>query len=264
MKRAVCVGINNYPGTGSDLSGCVNDAQDWAAVLAAHDYAVTELLDQNATLRNIVEALGAAIAASTAGDRVVFTFSGHGSWLPDLDGDEVDGRDEMLCPYDVFEGQYLMDDQLDAVFRAKPPGVEVIFISDSCHSGTVSRFALAAPQERNTKVRYLPPRNFLKKDDPIYSEARVVAALDTPPRKLLPKYPALLLAGCKDTEYSYDAWFGDRPNGAFTREAIDALAKNPADFVVWKNAIRRTLPSRSYPQTPVLYGGNKDKRLPVW
>lgn len=26
MKKALLVGINNYPGTGSDLRGCVNDA----------------------------------------------------------------------------------------------------------------------------------------------------------------------------------------------------------------------------------------------
>ena len=28
-KRALCIGINDYPGTGSDLAGCVNDAHDW-------------------------------------------------------------------------------------------------------------------------------------------------------------------------------------------------------------------------------------------
>ncbi len=34
-KNALCIGINDYPGTGSDLAGCVNDANDWAAALAA-------------------------------------------------------------------------------------------------------------------------------------------------------------------------------------------------------------------------------------
>jgi metacaspase-1 len=29
-KRALCVGINDYPGEGSDLNGCVNDAKAWA------------------------------------------------------------------------------------------------------------------------------------------------------------------------------------------------------------------------------------------
>jgi hypothetical protein len=33
-KRALCIGINNYPGTHMDLNGCVNDANDWAAELA--------------------------------------------------------------------------------------------------------------------------------------------------------------------------------------------------------------------------------------
>ena len=34
-KLALCIGINDYPGTDSDLSGCVNDANDWAANLDA-------------------------------------------------------------------------------------------------------------------------------------------------------------------------------------------------------------------------------------
>ena len=33
MRTALCIGINDYPGTGSDLAGCVNDAQDWGSSL---------------------------------------------------------------------------------------------------------------------------------------------------------------------------------------------------------------------------------------
>ena len=29
-KKALCIGINNYPGTHMDLQGGVNDANDWA------------------------------------------------------------------------------------------------------------------------------------------------------------------------------------------------------------------------------------------
>ena len=29
-NKALCIGINNYPGTHMDLQGCVNDAEDWA------------------------------------------------------------------------------------------------------------------------------------------------------------------------------------------------------------------------------------------
>ena len=33
MKKAICIGINNYPGISNDLNGCVNDAKDWSALL---------------------------------------------------------------------------------------------------------------------------------------------------------------------------------------------------------------------------------------
>jgi len=48
-KRAICIGINNYPGTDSDLSGCVNDAKDWAKVLRERDFSVQTLIDRQAT-----------------------------------------------------------------------------------------------------------------------------------------------------------------------------------------------------------------------
>ena len=54
-KRALCVGINDYPGTGSDLSGCVNDAKDWTEVLNARGYEVTTLLDGQAKRQALVD-----------------------------------------------------------------------------------------------------------------------------------------------------------------------------------------------------------------
>lgn len=48
-KTALCIGINNYPGTGSDLAGCVNDAKDWGSALEDRGYSVTSMLDGDAT-----------------------------------------------------------------------------------------------------------------------------------------------------------------------------------------------------------------------
>jgi hypothetical protein len=73
------------------------------------------------------------------------------------------------------------------------------------------------------------------------------------------KYPALLFSGCKDTEYSYDAFFNNRPNGAFTRVALEALKNNPTTPRAWMAAVREHLPSTLHPQTPQLYGGRKVK-----
>ena len=140
-NRAVCVGINNYPGTNMDLAGCVNDAIDWRDLLRGRGCHVDVLLDREATRARIVEALGTAIREASGDDHVVFTFSGHGSWLPDDDRDEPDARDEMMCPHDVMKDEFLLDDDLHDLFCAKAAGVRIYVIADSCHSGSVTRYA---------------------------------------------------------------------------------------------------------------------------
>lgn len=261
-KRALCVGINDYPGSNSDLNGCVNDAKDWAAELKSRGYEVVLLLDRHATLKGIVDGLRELITTATAGDSLVFTFSGHGSWLPDEGGDEPDGRDEMLCPHDVFDEHYLMDDMLAEIFNQKPKDVRLYFISDSCHSGSVAKFA-ADPlggTDRMPKIRLLPPLEFVKDEDIREAIPRVVNAPATSNGE---KYPALLLSGCKDVEFSYDADFNGRPNGAMTRAALLALKQNPTTPQEWFRAIRKHLPSQQYPQTPQLFGSRSAKKGPM-
>ncbi len=67
---------------------------------------------------------------------------------------------------------------------------------------------------------------------------------------------SVLLSGCKDDEYSYDAWFNGRPNGAFTYAALHALKSLPetATYREWHREIRKILPHVNYPQTPQLSG----------
>jgi hypothetical protein len=79
------------------------------------------------------------------------------------------------------------------------------------------------------------------------------------------KSGALLLAGCQDTEYSYDAWFGERANGAFTYTALKTLPTLPpeATYQDWYKAIRAELPSKDYEQTPNLYGASAQKKWRV-
>jgi hypothetical protein len=261
-KRALCVGINNYPGTDSDLSGCVNDANDWGQELQSRGYEVTTLLDRKATRQALVDALTELVSNASAGDALVFTFSGHGSWLPDEGGDEPDNRDEMLCPYDIHKEQYLMDDDLAEIFSLKPKDARLYFISDSCHSGSVTKFAPdpLASTTRMPKIRFLPPLEFVKNPD---VRDRIPLALLAPGSSRRQSYPALLLAGCKDVEFSYDAEFGGRPNGAMTRAALEELRKNPATPQDWFRGIRTHLPSRQYPQTPQLFGGTKAKKGPM-
>ena len=41
MKQSLHIGINDYPGSGSDLLSCVNDANDWRAALEARNFQAT-------------------------------------------------------------------------------------------------------------------------------------------------------------------------------------------------------------------------------
>ncbi|WP_366938088.1 caspase family protein, partial [Sulfurovum sp.] len=57
MKRSLHIGINEYPGTGSDLSGCVNDADDWREALEKRDFLTTSLLNGEAKKSDMIEAI---------------------------------------------------------------------------------------------------------------------------------------------------------------------------------------------------------------
>lgn len=265
---ALCIGINNYPGTDSDLAGCVNDANDWATAFAKRGFSVEKIFDRKATGAGIRRAIQNLMAKGKNGDSLILQYSGHGSFVPDTDGDEPDGTDECLCPYDIETRGPITDDELFDLFGARAQGTRLVMISDSCHSGTVARFApILTPPTMSGRgaprriVRFLPPAVFLSKREAAKLGLTRALRRSSPPGR----YAALLMSGCQDTEYSYDAWFQGRPNGAFTFVALRALKSLPAKATYrdWYKAIRKMLPSQQYPQTPNLYGSTSMKRWKV-
>lgn len=258
MKRSLHIGINNYPGTDSDLSGCVNDANDWREAMVAKRFEAVSLIDGNATKSNMHEAISKIVGDTGQKDIAVITFSGHGTWVPDEDGDELDWRDEALCPHDIDQGNLLTDDELYDIFSDRRRGARIIMISDSCHSGSVSRARSIMPGAENDpwnfqKIRYLAPELCLKGDETLLRRARQVE--NTKARGKI-RAASVLLSGCKDDEYSYDAWFNGKANGAFTYVALHALKSLPDDATYrdWHRKIRENLPHVNYPQTPQLSG----------
>jgi len=261
-KRALCIGINDYPGTGSDLSGCVNDANDWSEELKKRGFEVTLLLDAQAKKAVMVAALTKITQDAGRDDISVITYSGHGTWVPDMDGDEADGRDEALCPHDIGSGEVLTDDELYEIFSERKRGSRIILISDSCHSGSVARMAGGSLVEGDAwkfqKVKFLPPAIPLLDDVKMLAAARAVEHVKA---KSKIRAAAVLLSGCQDSEYSYDAWFSGRPNGAFTHVALWCLKQLPAGATYrdWMKTIRQHLPHAYYPQTPQLSGSYEQK-----
>lgn len=252
-RFALCVGINDYPGTGQDLRGCVNDAGDWGRLLTSEGYAVQTLLDAQATKAAILAGLRSLVAQARFADRIVFTYSGHGSWVPDRDGDEEDRRDEVLVAHDFRTGGLITDDELNEVFAERRFGVRVLVVSDSCNSGTLHRF-VEAHTVVDAKPRFLAPSEFLS--DEALVRAAVVA--EEQPRGTSRTQTALL-SGCADTEYSYDAFIDGRPRGAFTAHAL-ATYKSGQSLAAWHKAIRQNLPNGEYPQTPQFQATSSQRR----
>ncbi len=265
------IGINNYPGTDLDLAGCVNDAHDWQAACRPMLWSSTTLIDAAATRERIMSELALLLARLSAGDWAVITFSGHGTWVPDENGDEPDGRDEALVPHDF--NNLILDDEIHEQLVRRRPGSRVLLVTDACHSGTV--FRLFKPPHVATRLRFLPPELLAR-----FSEAAPVTqthqrrslAERIARRVLLPRQKALPgvvhLAGCSDHEYCYDATINGRDCGSFSHAALQALARlsSPSfnsSFGTWHAAIRRELPSHEFPQTPQLNALAADKRLTV-
>lgn len=246
-KKALCVGVNDYPQKDMDLKGCVNDAHGWASLLTEHyDFAktdITMLLDAEATHRAMLDGLKGLLKGARKGDVLVFTNSSHGTYLADVDGDEPT-YDEALCPYDI-QDHPLVDDELRALFADLPSGVRLTVVSDSCHSGSVTR-AMGRP-------RFMNPRALGRPEIPEMRKAKR--------RKELHPVSAMrevLLSGCKANQFSMDAAFEGTSQGAFTHHALAAI--RDADYRITYAELRDEVLTRladdNFDQEPQLEGSD--------
>jgi hypothetical protein len=260
MKRALCVGINDYPVAGADLKGCVNDARAWATVLVERfgfePSNVTTLLDSEATKRRILSGIDELLAGARKGDVLVFTNSSHGTYIADADGDET-RYDEAICPYDMKDG-LIVDDELRARFATLPSGVRLTVISDSCFSGSVTRGdAIPTPDDR--RRRFVNPRVLgMREIEGVRRKAKPRSAGLYPQRTMR----EVLVSGCRDDQYSYDARFGDVYHGAMTHFALQIMAEANYELTyadLWDELVVR-LDEEGYDQRPQLEGRSTNKR----
>ncbi len=248
-KYALFVGINAY--AERPLQGCVNDAKNMQIALAKrYGFAAnntTLLLDQQATRAGILNALQNYQTKVGAGDVFVFTYSGHGTLFADSKSEEQDETEELsipgtqyapgkydsaICPIDSKSdtsgkpwNNIILDDELFKVFSGfTAKGAQVVFVSDSCHSGTLARAlggqVLNLPKADQANVRFYP-FNEIKSFDSIKNPSRteVVRRRSTDANDLL-----IVLTGSKDTEYSHDFKASNNVwGGLFTMILLDAI-----------------------------------------
>jgi metacaspase-1 len=233
------IGLNSVSGTAyggwtGELAACEFDAGDMAALAKTSGMRSTLLLTKKATRGAVLKGIRSAAKALRAGDLFFLTYSGHGGQVPDVTGEEADKKDETWCLYD---GQ-LIDDELYAELAAFKAGVRVLVLSDSCHSGTVTRVAPVPGALPDLRPKWMPTavamRTYrehqafydkLQRDvekragkvvdpDAALSNVAVSSRLTAIVKRFRPA--VILISGCQDNQTSMD---GDH-NGAFTEQLL--------------------------------------------
>ncbi|KAI5997826.1 caspase domain-containing protein [Pisolithus orientalis] len=145
-KKALCIGIN-YTGQKRQLRGCINDIRNVKRFLTTYrgyrDGDIVMLMDETTnprqmpTRRNIIDAMRWLVKDAKPHDSLFFHYSGHGGQIPDHNGSETDGYDEVIYPVDYKTAGVIVDDEMNRIMvQSLPTGCRLTAIFDSCHSGT--------------------------------------------------------------------------------------------------------------------------------
>ncbi|MCK6683352.1 MAG: caspase family protein [Thermoanaerobaculia bacterium] len=161
--RALVVGIERYASTAvPPTAGSERDARELSRFLTARmgfpPGSVRILLNEEATASRIEKEFQSwLIAGSGPGDRVFFSYSGHGSRVPRTDG--AGDFHNTLAPYDV-DPESGAHQVLDTTIRRlvnQLAGRRAVLLFDSCHSGSIARSLSSAQAGKPAfSGRYLP------------------------------------------------------------------------------------------------------------
>lgn len=222
-------GINDYPGTSHDLSGCVNDIA--LAVSKTYNFQHREFLNSQVTVRRTKDQLNYLIDNCQPGDVIWWQYSGHGSYVKDLNNDEIDGVDETLYLYDGN----LIDDDTNAILDRVPEDVLMVVFLDSCFSGGAAR---------NNPLKY--KSRFVQPNIPVPNHVRLKNAVSR-------GHNRIVFSACKETETAADALINNQWNGAFSFYLWNTY--NPTlTYRQWFNNLLNYLPNENFSQTPTIEG----------
>ena len=225
----------------TELKAAVQDAKDYLQIAKEiFGYQDSQIfLNEQATTQNVKTSLHQLSEKVEPGDILFISYSGHGGLVEDpnfkLKGDEP--YDQTWCLFD----RQLLDDELFEAFKKFKDGTRLLVISDSCHSGSVTR---AVPGISDSKIaRQAKEADFFSKNIEVYMQANGLRSKEVPEalasrinEKNAAVYSSLqdqfkrvrkksglgasvkLFAACQDNQITFD---GDE-NGRFT-EAIKKI-----------------------------------------
>lgn len=250
IKRCLLIGIN-YRGTPAELNGCINDSENIKQFLITNNYFnENEMIIMNEDqkddlipikqniLKQFNELVNLANLNKSKKVNIFLSYSGHGSYIRDINGDEGDGKDEAICPLDYDASGFIIDDDLRKLFVNKlHKNVRLFCIFDSCHSGTVLdlKYNYLLDKKNSYKVCTTVP----------VSQCQVV-----------------MISGCKDNQTSADAYIIDdntklyEYQGAMTASFISNYKSGISYLQLIKN-MREWLKKEEYTQIPQLSSGKQ-------
>lgn len=247
-KLALLIGIN-YKKTDAELFGCINDSANLKRFLIRNRYfrknQIIMMNDnkrgrRNPIKRNIWASLNKLVRFANRNKnkkvQLFISYSGHGSSIKDVSGDELDGFDEVLVPLDYKKSGIIVDDMLKKNFIDKlPKNVELTMLIDACNSGTVL----------DLKYNYMVDRKGTQK---IFTKLTNT------------KCNVVMVSGCKDNQTSSDAYLpkGGSKNFEYQGAMTASFMKNYKDGISYHNLIngmRQWLNKNSFKQIPQLSAG---------
>lgn len=274
------IGLNavdpsHYGGWSGPLMACEADCDDMEALARERGFATVSMKTGAATRKAVMTAIRDTAKQLAKGDLFFITYSGHGGQVPDIesdDDDEPDLADETWC---LFDGE-MLDDELFMLWREFKPGVRVLMLSDSCHSGSVLRMSLSQPANETARAalkaygvdggdvrfRVMPEdvaRRTYRQNAAFYDDLQVRAARKRkrgggPKRGAGPKRAkegdgveasVRLISGCQDNQLSADGTF----NGLFTGVLLRIWngAKFRGNYETFHRAIVNRMPPQQSP-----------------
>ncbi|MBK9093524.1 MAG: caspase family protein [Anaerolineae bacterium] len=237
VRRSLHIAVDKYRHAGPflpNLAGCENDIRAMRQLLTSRfgfeERNAVLLINEQATRQAITAAWHGLTEQTQAGDTVFIQYSGHGSQMRDVHGDEEDGMDETILPHDTRDpGRQVFDitddeikEWVDALL-AKTDNVVLLF--DCCHSASATRQvgAPTVPTRRADPDPRDPP--------PAAAGARSVDVVEHGPSGWFPPNERLVfMAGCRDNEESNEhrAPEGGR-YGALTYFLMQSMQSAAAD-----------------------------------
>ena len=230
-KNALLVGIN-YVGTANQLNGCINDVNAVKARLDTKGFTCQVMTDATTlkpTRDNILNSFKSLLSNAVAGDLLFFQYSGHGTYMRDTNGDEVDGYDEALVSGDM---KGVVDDELKSLLiQYLKKDVTLFAMFDSCHSGTIL----------DLKYQYM---------DSLHGGADVVNM-----KNLETAGKVSMISGCTDPQTSADAFINNKAQGAMTWAWLEGL-KTSGTWRELLKQMRTLLKQGGYDQLPQFASGS--------